>query len=413
MRPKVIMVVAGDPSGDANAAELVKSLGDAIPRSQFFITNEMQPLTATLRPRFIGAGGPRMAGAGVSLSFNLTDDAVFGPTDVIAKIGVFRRRLKELLQLALQAQPDVIILVDFQYFNQLLAHGIRERVRHEAGTFANWQPKIVQYTSPQVWASRPWRAKKLAEDRDLLLCLFPFEKEWYARRGLPLRVEYAGHPILDKKRLSPSPPPGDPIVALLPGSRRGELKRHLPVLLQAAHEITAHKKVRFTMVATNERLADYARSFQVAGMPKVEIQVGHLSEALSTATVAIASTGTVTLECAYYGLPTVALYKTSAITAFLGRRLATVKYAAMPNLLADEMVFPEFIQNDATAQNIATAALDLLENPSRREEIRDKLAKIIASLGPPGSIERASAAIIQLMGPIWNPDFKASLANND
>jgi lipid-A-disaccharide synthase len=403
------MVVAGDPSGDANAAELVKSLTHAIPRSQFFITPDTQPLTASLRPRFIGAGGPRMAEAGVKLSFNLTDDAAFGPTDVLAKITLFWRRYRELFHLAIQSQPDLIILVDFYTFNQQLAQAVKEWTRRETGTFANWEPKIVQYTSPQVWGSRPWRAEKLARNIDLLLCLFPFEREWYERRKVPLRVEYVGHPILDKPSIRATPPAGDPIVVLLPGSRRGELKRHLPVLFQAAHEIAQRQRAHFKLVATNESMADYARSFQVAGAPKIEIQIGRLEEALQTATLAIASTGTVTLECAYYGIPTIALYKMSALTAFLARRLATVNYAAMPNLLANEPVFPEFLQEQATAANISKAALDFLENPGRLEEVRAKLSQVIATLGEAGSIQRASAAILHLMGPIWHTDLKASL----
>jgi lipid-A-disaccharide synthase len=375
MKPATIMVVVGDPSGDANAAELVKALAGSFPQA-----------------RFIGAGGPKMAEAGVALSFNLTDDAVIGPADVLAKIGLFWRRFRALVELASEQKPDLVILVDFYTFNQRLAHAIKKR----AGRQAEWQPKIVQYTSPQVWASRPWRAEKLAKDIDLLLCLFPFEKEWYARRGTNVRVEYVGHPMLDQKRPSPALPAGDPLVVLLPGSRRGELKRHLPVMLEAAREIAASAPVRFKLITPNESLADYARSFHST----VEIQSGHLTEALSAATVAIASTGTVTLECAFHGVPTVALYKTSASTYLLARSLITVKYLAMPNLLANEPLFPEFIQGEATSSNVANATLALLGNAARRGEIQAKLAQVIASLGGPGSIQRANAAIRQLMDPL-------------
>jgi lipid-A-disaccharide synthase len=142
------------------------------------------------------------------------------------------------------------------------------------------------------------------------------------------------------------------------------------------------------------------RAFLAARAPKVEIQTGQLADALSTATLAIASTGTVTLECAYFGLPTVALYKTSFLFHLLARWLVTVKYLAMPNLLADEPLFPEFIQRQATADNLAKAALDLLADAPRRSAIRAKLRQVIQSLGGPGSSRRAAAILLQLTGSV-------------
>jgi lipid-A-disaccharide synthase len=379
MTPTTIMLVAGDPSGDANAAELVKALAQAVPQAQF-----------------IGAGGPGMAEAGVRLSFNLTDDAAIGPADAVKKLGSYWRRCRRLANLAKDRRPELIILVDFYTFNRRLAHAIKKFVRSGV---SNWQPKIVQYTSPQVWASRPGRAEKLAGDIDLLLCLFPFEKDWYARRGTPLRVEFVGHPMFDRHAAAPNRQEEEPpVIVLLPGSRTDELKRHLPVMLAAARQISVTRPVRFKLVAADERLADFMRSFQVAGTPGVEIQTGHLADALSTATLAIASTGTVTMECAYFGLPTVALYKTSTLFYLLARRLVTVKYLAMPNLLADEPLFPEFIQGRATAENLAKAALDLLADATRRAAIRAKLRRVIESLGGPGSTQRAAAILLQLMG---------------
>jgi lipid-A-disaccharide synthase len=386
MTPKTIMVVAGDPSGDANAADLVRALAQAVPNAQF-----------------IGAGGPAMAEAGVRLSFNLTDDAAIGPVDAIKKLGSFLRRRRHLVNLARERQPELIILVDSYSFNQPLARAIKDFVRARAGTGSGWAPKIVQYTSPQVWASRPGRAGKLARDIDLLLCLFPFEKEWYARRGTPLRVEFAGHPMFDRHAASTDAnrqPEEPPVIVLLPGSRTDELKRHLPVMLAAANEIQATRTVRFKLVAADERLADYMRTFQVAGMTGVEIQTGHLADALSTATLAITKTGTITMECAYFGVPTLAMYKTSFLFHLLARSLVTVKYLAMPNLLADEPLFPEFIQHRATAENLAKAALDLLADAPRRSAIRAKLRRVIESLGGPGSSRRAAAIILQLMGTV-------------
>jgi lipid-A-disaccharide synthase len=384
MKPSTIMVVAGDPSGDAIAANLVRALAAALPSS-----------------RFIGAGGPKMAAAGVANSFDLTAEAVIGLSDPLKKLPRFFRYKRRLTQLAAEQKPEVIVLVDFEFFNRMLARAIRKQESPE------WRPKIVKYVSPQVWASRPGRAAELARDFDLLLCLFPFEKDWYAQRFPDFRVEFVGHPMFDIYAPPLRKSSQVPVVLLLPGSRRAELKRHLPVIFEAAYLIAARKKVRFKLVATTEKMAALARElFTSVAFASVftdrtgldiEIQVGRLQEALAEATVAIASTGTVTVECAYYGLPTVAMYKTSFWTYLIGRRLVTVKYLAMPNILADEPIFPEFIQDQATPANITDATVKLLNDPVLRAQIESKLARVIATLGGPGAAQRAATAILKLV----------------
>ena len=371
MKPKTVMIVAGDPSGDALAADLVRALAGSLGSA-----------------RFIGAGGPKMAGAGVQSSFDLTADAVIGLSDVFRKLPLFRRRMRELTSLAAEEKPELIVLVDFGGFNRRLAHAIRN--------VCGRGPKIVQYVSPQVWASRPSRADKMAQDFDLLLCLFPFEKEWYARRVPRFRVEWVGHPMFDRAKAAAREEGTEPTVVLLPGSRRGELKRHLPVIVEAAELIAAKQKTRFKMVAPSEEMAALARSCASAGTAKIEIQTGGLDAALSMASIAIASTGTVLLECAWFGVPTVALYKTSALTYAIGRQIVRVNYLAMPNILAGKALFPEFIQHEATARNIAGAALELLRDEGRRNEIRAGLREVMATLGGPGATARAAAAILDL-----------------
>jgi lipid-A-disaccharide synthase len=380
MNPRTIMVVAGDPSGDAIAADLVRALAAALPAA-----------------RFLGAGGPRMAEAGVANAFDLTADAVIGVSDPLRKLPRFLRHKRQLTQLAVEQKPELIILVDFSFFNHWLAHEIRGLARMINRRLPSpWRPRIVKYVSPQVWASRPGRAAKMARDFDLLLCLFPFEKDWYARHVPEFRVEFVGHPMFDRNPAPVRTPGQVPVVLLLPGSRRAELKRHLPVLLGAARLIAARQPARFILVAPDEELAAVARAWPTGGGPEIEIQMGRLAEALSEATVAIASTGTVTLECAYFGVPTVALYKTSWWTYLIARQVVTVDYLSMPNILANEPLFPEFIQHEATAANIAGAALELLADPARRAEIQDKLARVISTLGGPGAARRAAAAILGL-----------------
>jgi lipid-A-disaccharide synthase len=253
----------------------------------------------------------------------------------------------------------------------------------------------------------------LARDCDLLLSIIPFEKQWYARRTPKLRVEFVGHPSMDRHatvgtrstaslNILDGPAGGFrdavervPTILLLPGSRVGELTRHLPVMLAALTTLRANiPGLGARMVLPNETLFQQAKSF---GLPEnLDVQAGGLPEALKGADVAIASTGTVMLECAFFGVPTVALYKASWTTYQVGKRIIKVKYLAMPNLLANEEVFPEFIQDAATSKNIARAALDLLRDNARRTRIKTRLAEIVATLGGPGASRRAAEAILKL-----------------
>jgi len=408
------MVIAGEPSGDLLAAELVKTLRIELIQAEAGLSDDLQPLQTTLEPRFFGAGGPRMAEAGVELAFDMTTHAVVGLVEVLKNYRKFKALFDRLVRLAIEREPDVIVCVDFSGFNRRFGHAIKNYVRARRGPFNNWGPKLVQYVSPQVWASREGRARQMARDFDLLLSIFPFEKEWYAKRASTLKVEFVGHPMMDRYAAEmpgarpaailtapsleggevdkPRPPA---LVVLLPGSRDGELARHLPVLDGAARLITSKQSVRFKMCLPNKSLAEKAAGFDWP--PNTEIAVGSLPETLRQADVAIASTGTVTMECAYFGVPTVTLYKTSWSTYQIGKRIIQVNFLAMPNLLAGDAIYPEFIQHAATPENIARAALDFLENPSRREATRLKVAKVIRMLGTPGASQRAAQAIVKLL----------------
>jgi lipid-A-disaccharide synthase len=413
MTPKTFMVIAGEPSGDMLAADLVRAIrAESLARHTY--STDLQPLEASLAPRFFGAGGPRLAAEGAEMAFDLTSHAVTGLWEVLTNYRKFKRRFDQLFKIATDREPQAIVCVDFSGFNRRFAHAIKEHVRSRRGAFNNWDPKIIQYVSPQVWASRPGRARQMAKDFDLLLSIFPFEKEWYAARVPDFRVEFVGHPMIDryaKKQeqkseeitASPKPssilhPPSSPLILMLPGSRTGELNHHLPVLRDAWPMIQKTVPgVRARMALSEERLVQQAKTF---GLPAdLEIRLGGLAESLAQADLAIASTGTVTMECACFGVPTVALYKTSWPTYQIGKRLVTVKYMAMPNLLANEPIFPEFIQNDATPEKISRAAVEFLRDEPRRNRTTTRLREIVASLGGPGASARAARAIIDLLPP--------------
>jgi lipid-A-disaccharide synthase len=398
---KTFMLIAGEASGDLLAAELVSALRGKLPDATFF-----------------GAGGAKMSAAGVELAFDLTQHSVIGISDVLKKYFTFRRLFNQLLALAIERQPDVVIGVDYGGFNLRFGQAVKAYVRNNP--FSKWNPKIVQFVSPQVWASRPGRADKLARDYDLLLSIFPFEKAWYAQRVPSLRVEFVGHPMIGrftnndlrfarreteargsrgdeaqtKEKIEP-PHLGcyESKILLLPGSRKSELQRHLPVMIEALKKIQEKlPAAKAKMVLPNPSLVTLAKSLGAS----MEIQIGELPWALAEADVAIASTGTVTMECAFFGVPVVTLYKTSWLTYQIAKRIVTVKSLTMPNLLAGETVYPEFIQHDATPENLSRATLELLQDESRRTKIKSQLAKIISSLGEPGAAGRAAEAILSL-----------------
>ena len=419
------MLIAGEASGDLLAAELVAALRGRVPDANFF-----------------GAGDAKMSAASVELVHEMSRLSVVGITDVVAKLFELRRLMQKLLAVAIQRQPDVIIGVDYGGFNLRFGHAVKEYVRNNP--FSTWKPKIVQFVSPQVWASRPWRANRLAKDYDLLLSIFPFEKDWYAQRVPQLRVEFVGHPMVGRFAKDSRSFTNDDIrftrpetgaagsgyhpaqILLLPGSRKSELKRHLPPMLGALRLIRAQlPDVRAKMVlpdlelgkefkpalakAMNQISKDLAGSGQKIGLNSapgalenspgnIEFQIGNLPQALAEADVAIAKTGTVTMECAFFGVPAVTLYKGSWLNYQIARHLITVKTFTMPNLLANEEVYPEFLQNDLTAENLARTALDLLQNEARRQKIKSQLDRVVASLGGPGAPDRAADAILSLLG---------------
>lgn len=388
--PRRILIVAGEPSGDLLAAEFVRAL-----RWALAVREPDRPL-----PVFFGAGGPALREAGAELAFDLTQHAVIGLSDVLKKYFQFRRLFRELLALAAARRPDAVVCVDFGGFNRRFAAAVRRR-----GARIGWRPKVVQFVSPQVWASRPGRARTLARDLDLLLAILPFERAWYAERFPALPVEFVGHPILDRhpqaaalRHRSATSESAAPLVLLLPGSRRGEIARHWPAVAGAVCLIAAaHPTARFRAVLPRGELIAQARALDAPAGVEFATGADALRTGLAEAAVALASTGTVTLECAVYGVPTVTFYRTSALTYAIGRRIVTVKSLTMPNLLAGEAVYPEFVQHEVTAEHLARTALALLHDAPRRAAVRARLDEVVGQLGEPGAAGRAAKAVADLL----------------
>jgi len=237
-----------------------------------------------------------------------------------------------------------------------------------------------------------------------VLSIFPFEEEWYAERVPGLHVKFVGHPMVERfsnvahRKVEEQHPPK---IVLLPGSRAGELRRHVPIVVGAARRIAEQIAATFCMVLpTKELVGQFAA--EAEGVPNLTIQAGEMEVALQGASLAITKSGTITMECAFFGVPALVFYQTSALNYWIARRIVKVNYLAMPNLLADEPIFPEFIQQAATPTALSKAAVVLLGNPAQRDRIRQRLAQVVAMLGTAGAARRAAIAILESLGKTPN-----------
>jgi lipid-A-disaccharide synthase len=353
------MFIAGEASGDAHAAELIKALRTQAPDVKAF-----------------GAGGPKMKAAGMELSLDLTEHAVVGLIEVLKNYLKFRRIFWGLVREAGNRKPDAVVLVDFPGFNLRFAAQMKKR-----------GIKVVYYISPQLWAWHASRAKQIERDVDLMLTIFPFEKDWYAKHAPRLRVEFVGHPFAERiKREAGGIKREENLVLLLPGSREREVAKIWPIMQQVIDKIPA--ETRFVAAAVNEPMATMIKH------PRVTVEIGTAHEWMQRATLAITASGTATMECAFYGCPMIVVYKVNWLTYLVGRMVVTVNWLAMPNVIAGRTIVPEFIQHDAKPDRIAAVACDLLENVSKRDAMRQELASVVNTLCGAGASQRAAQLIL-------------------
>ena len=369
-----IFLVAGEASGDARGAELMRALRALAPQLEF-----------------AGAGGPEMRSLAGGNFLDWADEAVVGLWDVLKKYGYFRARFRELRDKIERTRPEALILIDYPGFNLRLAKVVRARQR---------TMKIIYYISPQVWAWNRGRIPRMAQLLDLMLCIFPFEQPLYAKSGL--KTQFVGHPMLDSlaaKRTDLLR--DDKLVALLPGSRVKEVRKIFPTMLRAAQEIRrAQPELRFEGAAASAALAEEMRATLAAEADQnlCTIRVGAAHELMQRAIAGMVCSGTATLEAAYFGLPMVILYKVAWLTAAIGRHLLKVEFLGMPNLLAEREIVREFLQDDAQPAPIAAEMLRLVRDPAARAMVQRELAVCIEKLGEPGAGTRAAMAIARELG---------------
>ena len=358
-----MMFIAGEASGDAHAAELIKALRSQAPDVKVF-----------------GAGGPKMQAAGMELLLDLTEHAVVGLVEVLKNYSKFRRIFWDLVREVEKRRPDAVVLVDFPGFNLRFAAQMKRR-----------GIKVIYYISPQLWAWHASRAKQIERDVDLMLCIFPFEKDWYAQHAPKLRVEFVGHPFAEKIKAEVGGIEREKkLVLLLPGSREREVAKIFPIMANIVDRMP--NDLEYIAAAVNEQTAA-----MMMDHPRIKVELGKAHELMQHATLAITASGTATMECAFYGCPMIVVYKVNWLTYLIGRIVVKVNWLAMPNVIAGREIVPEFIQHDAKPERIAAAARELLENDAKREAMQRELATVIATLGGAGASERAAKLIVGLL----------------
>ena len=383
-RPFTVYFVAGERSGDNHGAALLTALRARAP--------EM---------RFVGRGGPKMRALAGGNFRDWTDDtAVVGLWEVIKRYPFFREQFHDTISEIEAARPSAIILIDYPGFNLRLARALHLKFP---------ELRIVYYISPQVWAWNQRRVSQMAQSIDLMLCIFPFEPEFYEASGL--RAIFVGHPMMSVipsevegsrgESLKPTStvvdsPRDDKLVGLFPGSREREVKKIFPVMRQAATELLhQNHNLRFVVSAASERLADLIRA-DLCGKhaEKFSIVMGDARSVMAGVNVGMVASGTATLEAALSELPFVLIYRVAWLTYLAARLVVKVKYLGMPNVLVNREIVPEFIQHKAQPRSIAAAVGRLLTDKTARARMLADFANVAQKLGRGEASANAAEAIM-------------------
>lgn len=379
-QPLTIAMVAGEPSGDTLGAHLIKALRAHCPDA-----------------RFTGIGGPKMQAAGFETMYPMDKLAVLGLVEVLRHFPELLRIRSQLTARLLREPPSVFIGIDSPDFNLDLEVRLKE-----AGI------PTVHYVGPTIWAWRRGRIKKIRRAVSKVLVLFPFEPPLYERADIP--VAFVGHPLADLLATFPGMaeirdqlrvPVSARIVTLLPGSRVIELRRLADLYVEAARKISVNVPgvlflVPFVSRETRE-LFEQALYRDDSQHLNVQMLFGHAHEAMAAADVVLAASGTATLEAALLKRPLVITYKVAPLSAFIHRRQSYLPYVGMPNILAGEFVAPEFLQEEATADNLAQAVTNLLFDATVRQRVETRFAEMAAQLRQ-DTASKAAQEILPLVG---------------
>lgn len=369
------MISCGEASGDLYAGALTAALRRSIPDVEVF-----------------GFGGPRLRDAGAALVGDYHGVSVTGLTEVVSVLARARAMLRSLADAARERQPKVFVAIDFPDFNFRLLPVLKD-----LGV------PIVYYVSPQIWAWREHRLKRLREYVDRMLVIFPFEAAYYEKAGIP--VEFVGHPLVDLAVASQPREaflasvglqPVRPILACLPGSRSNEVRTLLTALVEAATIVASSVPGLQLIVARAAGLHDDLfgplERARRAGMPVALVEHA-TDDVLAAADVVMTASGTATVQAALHGKPMVIVYRLSGVTYAMARSFVRLRTYGMVNLVAGRNIVPEVIQGDFSAANVARELLPLFTDPVRVERMRADIADVRARLGAPGASTRAAQSV--------------------
>ncbi|HVQ26446.1 MAG TPA: lipid-A-disaccharide synthase [Planctomycetota bacterium] len=373
-RPTIVLS-AGEASGDRLGAGLAKAL-------------------LARRPdlRLMGMGGAEMAAAGVEILQDANEVAVVGFSEVLSHLSALRLAMRRLARCLEGGRPDLLVPIDFPEFNLMLAGRARRA-----------SVPVVYFVSPQIWAWRRGRVHKVRRLVRRMLVLFPFEVSFYSEAGVP--VTFVGHPVVEKATAAADTAelarragfdPGQTVVALLPGSRRSEVERILPVMLEAALLLRRERPgLGFLLpLAPGLDRAVVDRHVEAAGLDGLRVHAGDFPDILRVCAAGAVASGTASLESAIVGLPMVVVYRVAPLSYWIGRALVRVEHIALPNLVARRRVVPELVQADCTPARIAAEIERYLAAPAEASRVRAELGGIRRELGRPGVFERAAEAVL-------------------
>ena len=375
-KQKTIYIVSGEVSGDTHGACLMEALLSQVPGVVFY-----------------GAGGPAMRKVGgEGITDWVEDAAVMGIWEVLKHYKWFKQRFAEMLSEVENLKPDILLLIDYPGVNLRLAHAVKEKLP---------DTQIVYYISPQVWAWNKGRIPKMAQTLDLMLCIFPFEKEIFESAGL--RTVFTGHPLVDElEEKREDIQREEALIGLFPGSREREVERLFPLMVETARRMHCHHpEVTFEAAAASEKLAARMQKIIDAGkLPEscpITLKTGTSHSLMQRATCGVVASGTATLEAAALGLPYCLVYKIAWPTWILGKMLVKVDYIGLVNILAGKKIVEELIQSDAEPGQLENNLTQLLTDREAREKLRQNLLETASKLGSPGAHERAAAEVAKLL----------------
>lgn len=361
-------IIAGEASGDLHGSNLVK---------------QIKQLDAAADIRCWG--GDLMEQAGATVVKHYRDLAFMGFVEVIMNLRTIFANLDLCKKDILAYQPDVLVLIDYPGFNLRIAE------------WAKLQGlKVVYYISPQVWAWKEGRVKKIRQTVDKMLVILPFEKDFY--RKWDFEVEYVGHPLIEAVKAAQEAPPvprfsEKPVIALLPGSRKQEVKEKLPVMLSMARY---YPEYQFIMAQAPSLEDNFIKTFTSA-YPNVSVVKGQTYQLLLQASAALVTSGTATLETALFGVPEVVCYKGSPVSYFFAKYLIKVKYISLVNLIMDKPVVNELIQHDLTEENLLKELTLILKDTARRQQMKADYAVLWTLLGDGTASRKAAEAIVGML----------------